>query len=75
MPSEHSTWTDWVLNLAVSQGTQARLDSGARTLALDWLTASLRVATRPPAAPAADGSEADPDPNRPYSPPRHKDLR
>jgi hypothetical protein len=37
-------WTDWLLNLTVSPGTQARLGTEAQLLALAWAEESLRAA-------------------------------
>lgn len=44
-------WTDWVLNLAVSPGTQALLVTQAQRLALDWL-----AQTRPLTHPSSDAA-------------------
>lgn len=56
-------WTDWVLNLAVSPGTQARLATEAQTLGLKWVSESLRAAAPNllPGVSAADRPYADAD--------------
>ncbi len=68
-------WTDWLLNLAVSPGTQARLGTEAQTLGVAWLHASLRAAAPRllPAAPDADGPDAQTD--RPLKAPQPQDPR
>lgn len=57
-------WSDWLLNLAVSPGTQARLGTEAQTLGLSWLNESLRAAGARRSQPmvlGGDGPEAQTD--------------
>jgi polyhydroxyalkanoate synthase len=54
-------WNDWLLNLAVSPGTQARLATEAQTLGLSWLADSLRAAAAPRLQPkGSTGEEHEP---------------
>jgi polyhydroxyalkanoate synthase len=53
-------WGDWMLNLAVSPGSQARLGTEAQTLGISWLSESLRAAAPRLPSKGPKGEESEP---------------
>jgi polyhydroxyalkanoate synthase len=68
-------WTDWMLNLTVSPGTQARLGTEAQLLALAWAEESLRAAAHRLVAAPLNGHEAAAEADAPHKASLPKDTR